>query len=40
MEAVNLAHHRVKAPRGELTDDRQGLTICDATSAVFAMELP
>ncbi len=31
----------VKVPNGEwISDTRQGLTICDATSAVFAMEIP
>ena len=31
----------VRVPDGEwIPDDRQGLTLCDATSAVFAMEMP
>jgi len=31
----------VKVPNGDwIPDDRKGLTLCDATSAVFAMDIP
>ena len=33
--------HLRQVPDGDwIPDDRQGLTLCDATSAVFAMEMP
>ena len=31
----------VKVPNGDwIADDRKGITMCDATSAVFAMDMP
>ena len=37
----NATASGVRIPNGDfIPDDRQGLTICDATSAAFAMDLP
>jgi len=41
IELIYLFDLGVKVPNADwISDERKGLTLCDATSAVFAMDLP